>query len=298
MAPVEKYLKPEVIRTVSRLDLRAKFIVEGFLTGLHASPFHGFSVEFSEHRRYVQGDDPKDIDWLVYARTERYYIKKYEAETNITGYLLMDLSESMGYTYRQELTKFEYCICLAAALSYLMIHQQDPVGLITFGETLEKSLPARSRRSHLGEILAALAQSQPHGRTDLATNIEKIAAMIKHQSLIMIFSDLLTDPDGVIKSLHQLRHAGHDVILFHVMDEAEVTFPFSGNVMLEDPESTESMTLDASGIKSDYLDALQEFQEKYRQECQSMGADYLALDTSMPFDRALMEYLTQRKARF
>ena len=124
MSQAEKYLKPEVIQTVSRLDLRAKFIVEGFLSGLHASPYHGFSVEFSEHRRYVQGDDIKDIDWLVYARTDRYYIKKYEAETNITGYLLMDLSESMGYTYRQELNKFEYSICLAAALSYLMIHQQ------------------------------------------------------------------------------------------------------------------------------------------------------------------------------
>lgn len=298
MAPVEKYLKPEVIRTVSRLDLRAKFIVEGFLTGLHASPFHGFSVEFSEHRRYSQGDDIKDIDWLVYARTDRYYVKKYQAETNITGYLLMDLSESMGYTYRQDLTKFEYCICLAAALSYLMIHQQDPVGLITFGEHLEKSLPARSRRSHLGEILAALAQSEPKGKTDLTTNIHKIASMIKHQSLIMIFSDLLTDAEGVIKSLHQLRHAGHDVILFHVLDEAEVTFPFQGNVQLEDPESDDSMTLDASGIKNDYLTALQEFQDKYRQECLSMGADYMILDTSMPFDKALMEYLTQRKARF
>src|SRR5687768_5558862 len=129
---VEEYLKPEVIRTVSRLDLRARFIVEGFLSGLHASPFHGFSVEFSEHRRYTQGDDPKGIDWLVYAKTDRYYVKKYEAETNITGYLLMDLSESMAYTYRQTLTKLDYSICLAAALGYLMIHQQDPVGLITF----------------------------------------------------------------------------------------------------------------------------------------------------------------------
>ena len=131
MPGAEQYLKPEVIRTVSRLDLRARFIVEGFLSGLHASPYHGFSVEFSEHRRYSQGDDPKDIDWLVYAKTDRYYVKKYEAETNITGYLLMDLSESMAYTYQQELTKFDYSICLAAALAYLMIHQQDPVGVMT-----------------------------------------------------------------------------------------------------------------------------------------------------------------------
>ena len=165
----ESYLKPEVIRTVSRLDLRARFIVEGFLSGLHASPFHGFSVEFSEHRRYTQGDDPKDIDWLVYAKTDRYYIKKYQAETNITGYLLMDLSESMAYTYRQELTKFEYAVCLAAALAYLMVHQQDPVGLVTFDEKIRASLPAKSRRSQLANILALLAKAQPAGTTEIAT---------------------------------------------------------------------------------------------------------------------------------
>ena len=147
MPSAEQYLKPEVIRTVARLDLRARFIVEGFLSGLHASPYHGFSVEFSEHRRYTQGDDLKDIDWLVYAKTDRYYVKKYQAETNITGYLVMDLSESMGYTYRQELSKFEYSVCLAAALAYLMIHQQDPVGLMAFDEKIRNSLPARSKRS-------------------------------------------------------------------------------------------------------------------------------------------------------
>src|SRR5919198_5836337 len=146
----EKYLRPEVIRKVARLDLRAKFIVEGFLSGLHASPFQGFSVEFSEHRKYSPGDDLKDMDWNVYAKTEKYYIKKFEAETNVTGYLVMDLSASMGWTYRQELTKFDYAICLAAALAYLMIHQQDPVGLMTFGEKLQMSLPAKSKRSQLG----------------------------------------------------------------------------------------------------------------------------------------------------
>ena len=164
MSTAEQYLKPEVIRQIKRLDLRAQFIVKGFLQGLHASPFHGFSVEFSEHRKYTPGDDPKDIDWLVYAKTDKYYIKKFEAETNITGYLVMDLSRSMGYTYRQELTKFEYAICLAAALCYLMIHQQDPVGLITFDEKIRHSLPPRSRRSHLGDVLSLLANLQPDGQ--------------------------------------------------------------------------------------------------------------------------------------
>src|ERR1700742_2311335 len=146
MSPVEKYLRPEVIRQISRLDLRAQFIVKGFLQGLHSSPFQGFSVEFSEHRKYTPGDDPQDIDWLVFAKTDKYYIKKFEAETNITGYLVMDLSQSMGYTFRQELTKFEYGICLAAALCYLMIHQNDPVGLITFDEKVKNSLPPKSKR--------------------------------------------------------------------------------------------------------------------------------------------------------
>jgi len=147
MSTHEKYLRPEVIRQVARLDLRAKFIVEGFLAGLHASPLHGFSVEFSEHRKYVPGDDLKDLDWTVYAKTEKYYVKKFQAETNLTGYLVMDLSASMAWTYRQELTKFDYAICLAAALGYLMIHQQDPVGLVTFDTAIRASLPPRSRKS-------------------------------------------------------------------------------------------------------------------------------------------------------
>lgn len=296
--PVEKYLKPEVIQAVARLDLRARFIVEGFLAGLHSSPFHGFSVEFSEHRRYAQGDDPKNIDWLVYAKTERYYIKKYEAETNITGYLLLDLSESMGYTYRQTLTKFEYAICLAAAISYLMIKQQDPVGVVTFDDKIRDTLPARSKRTQLGNLLALLSRAKPTGVTDVGANLQRIAAMVRHRSMMMIFSDLLTDSASVLDGIRRLRHAGHDVILFHVLDEAEVAFPFQGVVDLRDPESGDSQVLDAAGIRQDYLEAVTEFRNDYRRECLKVGADYVPLDTSMPFDRALIQYLSQRQARF
>src|SRR5688572_28847366 len=233
MAAVEKYLKPEVIRQISRLDLRAQFIVKGFMQGLHASPFHGFSVEFSEHRKYTAGDDPQDIDWLVYAKTDKYYIKKFEAETNITGYLVMDLSKSMGYTYRQQLTKFEYGISLAAALCYLMIHQQDPVGLIAFDDKIRASLPPRSKRTQLGNVLSLLTNLRPTGKTEIAKCLTQIAAMLRHKSLVMLFSDLLADPEPVFAVLRRLRHAGHDVILFHILDEAEVRFPFSGVVELE-----------------------------------------------------------------
>lgn len=298
MASAEQYLKPEVIRSVARLDLRARFIVEGFLSGLHASPFHGFSVEFSEHRRYSQGDDPKDIDWLVYAKTDRYYVKKYQAETNITGYLLMDLSESMAYTYRQDLTKFEYSICLAAALAYMMVHQQDPIGLVTFDENIRACLPARSKRSQLANILALLAKARPTGPTDVAKNLRQFAPMVRHKSLIMLFSDLLTDPEPVIESIRMLRYAGHDIIIFHVLDEAEVYFPFSGMCELREPETGQIMTVDAAGIKADYLEALRELRQRYKQACLSIGADFVELDTSMRFDKALVEYLSQRKARF
>ncbi|MBL8815443.1 MAG: DUF58 domain-containing protein [Planctomyces sp.] len=298
MTSAEQYLKPEVIQNIARLDLRAKFIVEGFLTGLHSSPFHGFSVEFSEHRRYSSGDDPKDIDWQVFARTDRLYIKRYQAETNITGYLLMDLSRSMAYTYRQTLTKFDYAICLAAALSYLMIHQQDPVGLMTFDDQLRASLPARSRRSHLGDMLALLQKSAPTGSTGLAQNLRRIGAMIRHRSLMMLFSDLLADPDETISAIRMLRHAGHDVIVFHILDEAEVSFPFSGSVDLLEPESQDHEIVDAAAIRSEYLDALNEMRTRYKETCMHIGADYVALDTSMPFDKALLEYLFQRQARF
>src|ERR1700676_17259 len=253
MSTVEKYLRPEVIRQISRLDLRAQFIVKGFLQGLHSSPFQGFSVEFSEHRKYTPGDDPQDIDWLVYAKTDKYYIKKFEAETNITGYLVMDLSRSMGYTYRQELTKFEYGICLAAALCYLMVHQQDPVGLITFDEQIRQSLPARSKRTQIGQVLSLLANLKPTAKTDIARSLNQITAMLKHRSLVMIFSDLFAEPEGVLQALRRLRHGGHDVILFHILDEAEVRFPFAGMVEFEDPETADKIQVDASHFQQDYL---------------------------------------------
>jgi uncharacterized protein (DUF58 family) len=294
----EKYLRPDVIQKVARLDLRAKFIVEGFLAGLHASPFHGFSVEFSEHRKYVPGDDLKDLDWTVFAKTEKYYVKKFEAETNVTGYLVMDLSASMAYTYRQELTKLDYAICLAAALGYLMIRQQDPVGLITFDTAIRACLPPKSKRTQLGTMLSVLANLKPSGQTDVGACLHQLAAMIRSKSLVMLFSDLLTDPAPVIESLHHLRHRGNEVILFHVLDEAEVNFPFEGLIEFEDVEVPEKLTIDARGMRPDYLSAIEEFREQYRKECAGANIDYVPVDTSISFDKALMEYLIQRQRRF
>ncbi|MGD0897250.1 MAG: DUF58 domain-containing protein [Thermoguttaceae bacterium] len=297
MPSAERYLKPEVIRQIKRLDLRAQFIVKGFLHGLHASPMHGFSVEFSEHRKYTPGDDPKDIDWLIYAKTDKYYIKKFEAETNVTGYLVMDLSRSMGYTYRHELTKFEYAICLAAALCYLMIQQQDPVGLLTFDRKIRNSLRPRTRRSHLADVLSMLATLRPQGETDIAQSLVQVAAMLRHASLVMLFSDLLGEPEPILDALYRLRHGGHDVIVFHILDEAEVRFPFAGMVELEDPETHQRLALDADGFRRDYLAEIEAFRATYRRECAQARIDYVPLDTSMQFDRALTEYLVNRATR-
>ncbi|MFK8113259.1 MAG: DUF58 domain-containing protein [Rubripirellula sp.] len=297
-------LSPESLQQIQRLDLRARMVVRGFLQGLHASPFQGFSVQFSEHRRYNRGDDPKLIDWLVYAKTDKYYTKRYEAETNLTGYLVMDLSKSMGFSESQTMTKFEYCTCLAASLTYLMTMQQDPVGLISFAEKMRALLPARSRRGHLGDVMAQLSRLQPEGKTNLPDCIAQVAAMLKQHSLVMVFSDLLPNseeegtPEQVISALARLRHGGNDVILFHVMDEAEVNFPYEGPVQFEDAESGESVTVDATGFREDYLQQLADFRDAYKEGCNRLRIDYVPLDTSMPFDKALTEYLTQRQQRF
>jgi uncharacterized protein (DUF58 family) len=295
---VEEYLKPEVVRQIARLDLRAQFIVKGFLQGLHASPYQGFSVEFSEHRRYAPGDDPKDIDWLVYAKTDKHYVKKFEAETNITGYLVVDASASMAYTYRQSITKLDYSISLAAALCWLMVHQQDPCGLMVFDEKVTTSLPARSRRSQIAQVLSLLSKVTPSGKTDVARSLVQVAAMLRHRSLVMVFSDLLADPEPVRESLLRLRHGGHDVILFHVLDEAEVKFPFEGMVELDEPETRDKLVLDADAARAGYVAAVEAFRAGYKGWCFRAGVDYVPLDTSMQFDTALVEYLHSRRGRF
>lgn len=293
----EEYLNPSVVQSIKRLDLKAQFIVKGFMHGLHSSPLQGFSVEFSEHRKYEQGDDPKDIDWRLYARTDKYYVRKYEAETNMTGWLVVDSSASMGYSNGAGVTKFDYAISLAAALSYLMIYRQDPVGLATFGEKLGKSLPPRSKRSQFGTILSTLAQLRPAGETNVAASLAQLAGMIKRASLVMVFSDLLGDPEETLRSIYRLRHAGHDVIIFHILDDAETRFPFRGTVEFEDPETGETLVVDADSARDDYLRALEEFRARFRREASNAKFDFVELDVTIPFDKALLEYLTARSQR-
>ena len=295
---VEEYLKPEVVRQISRLDLRAQFIIRGFLQGLHSSPYQGFSVEFSEHRKYALGDDPKDIDWRIYAKTDKHYVKQFHAETNITCYLVIDTSSSMSYTYQQELSKLDYGISLAAALCWMMIHQQDPCGLILFDDKIRQSLPAKSRRSQIAQVLSVLAKVQPSGKTDIAGSLTQIAAMLRHRSLVMVFSDLLGDPLLIRDALLRLRHRGHDVILFHILDEAEEKFPFRGVVEFIEPESQEKITIDADAARKGYEEEVHLFREEFKRMCFQSRIDYVPLDTSMQFDAALVSYLQSRKNRF
>ena len=295
---VEEYLKPEVIREIGQLDLKARFIVEGFFAGLHASPFHGFSTDFSEHRKYVPGDEPRHIDWSVYAKTDRLFIKKYEARTTLDCYLIIDSSGSMDYASRAELpTKFEYCIYLAASLGYLVIHQQDSVGLILAGRGVDKYLPPRSKRTHLTSILVELSRARPKGETNLAAVLNQVGALARHRGLLVLFSDLLADPEALKRAIFALRRRGHDVILFHVLDAAEVTFPFRRPAVFEDPETGQSVRADPKGFREVYLDELQVFRDEYARFAMENNIDFVPLDTSTPFGKALVSFLAARQTQ-
>jgi uncharacterized protein (DUF58 family) len=294
----EEYLRPDVIQQVRRLDLKARFIVEGFISGLHASPFHGFSVEFSEHRKYVPGDDIRMIDWSVYGKTDRYYIKKFEAETNLDAWLLVDCSGSMDYATGDRMTKMDYAICLSAALGYLMISQQDSVGLVTFDEKLRTFLPPKSKRTHLQNMLGMLAATKPAGETHLAEALHDAASRIKKRGLVILLSDLLADQQQVIDALHHLKYRGHDLIIFQVLDYSEVAFEFDGSVRFTDPETDDRIDVDPQSIRAAYLEEIRAFIDQYKQECLNVRADFVTVDNSMTFDKALLEFLVERKSRF
>lgn len=306
MPSATEYLRPELIAQVQRLDLRARFIVEGFYAGLHSSPYHGFSVEFSDHRRYVPGDDLRLIDWNVYAKTDRYFIRQFRAETNLEAYLLMDLSGSMAFPARDEvepgaaprMSKLEYATCLAAALGYMMVQQQDSVGLGLLGPGLRGFLPARSKRSHLMRLLTELAAARPSGETDVAAGIHLVAERARRRGLMILFSDLWCEPRPLIDALHRLRHAGHEVIVFCVLDEAEATFPFGGPVKFEDPEDGARVTADAAAVRASYLAALRRWQDDFRDALAAMRGDLAIVHNGMAFDAVLTKFLIQRQARF
>ncbi len=290
----KKYLKPEVISRLSRLDLVARLVVEGFITGLHRSPYHGFSVEFSEYRPYMPGDPLRHIDWKVLGRTDRYYVKQFEEETNLRAYLLLDGSSSMGYT-SGSVTKLRYGIYLAAALSYLMLLQRDAVGLVTFDQKIRTYLPPRSIFSYLHVLLREMDRIKSGGRTHLSATFHELAERIKRRGLIIIFSDLFDDVEEVMASLKHFRHRKHEVIVFHILDPIERTFDFKKDGVFIDMETGDKIETQPWHIRSDYQEKVRAFTERYKRECRQHRIDYVPIDTSQSFDTALFRYLAKRK---
>lgn len=288
-----QYLQPDVVARLANLEIRARLVVEGFITGLHKSPYHGFSVEFAEHRPYMPGDEIRSIDWKVYGRTSRYYVKQFEEETNLKAYILVDTSASMMFA-SGSVSKMDYASCLAASLAYLMIHQKDASGLVLFDAKIRRYLPPRATKGYLSTIEKALQSAEHHEETAIGPTLHEIADRMKRRGLVILISDLMDDPSAVMTGLKHFRHKKNEVIVFQVLDPQERDFKYSGDVVFEDMESKERLQTQPWQLRTDYLAALQEFLDHYRRECRDNSIDHVLLDTRTPFDVALLEYITKR----
>ncbi len=294
----EKHLlDPLVLAKISSLILRARFVVEGVLTGLHRSPHHGQSIEFAEHKEYSPGDDLRHIDWKVYGKSDKYYVKQFEEETNLKGYILLDASGSMGYR-SNKISKLDYGITLAASLAYLMLKQLDAVGLLTFNEREGSYIPPRARSSHLQAILQVLEGLEPGSRTDLAKVLNNLAEKVRRRALVILISDLFDEADRVLDALKQFRHRKNEIIIFHILDPDEIEFPFKDLTVFLGMEGEGQILADPRGMKVTYQREIRSFIEKYRQVCLGNGIDYCLIKTSTPLDQALTEYLAKRERFF
>jgi uncharacterized protein (DUF58 family) len=288
-----QFLDPAVLARLGSLELKARTIVEGFLSGLHRSPFKGFSVEFAEYRQYMPGDDLSTIDWKVYARSDRHYVKKFEEETNLDCHLMLDVSASMGYG-SAGMTKHEYASCLAAALGYLMNRQRDGVGLTAFDNRVVSMLPASARPGHLRALLVTLDRLRLGTGTDVAKPLHQLAESLTKRGMVVLISDLLDDPERVVRSLKHFRYRGTDVIVFHVLDPDEIDFPFELPARFEDLESGEEVMAVPAAVRQHYLKGMGALIERYRRELGATGIDYHLLRTSEPLEMALLAYLSTR----
>jgi uncharacterized protein (DUF58 family) len=295
MNDYRKYLQPDTVAQFSNLELIARLVVEGFITGLHKSPYHGFSVEFAEHRQYRPGDETKNIDWKVYARTNKFYVKQYEEETNLRSIIALDISGSMKYASKGYISKYEYALYLTASLATLMIQQRDAVGIAIYDEDLIKFLPPKSKPSYLSEILKLLANIEPTNKTNTSKALDNLAEIVKRRSLVIILSDFLDDADSVLQALKHFRHRNNEVIAFQVLDPREIDFKLGQGATFVDIETGEEMISHPHHIHFSYSEAVDNFINKIKSECFNHNIDYFLIDTSKPFDKALREYLTKRK---
>jgi uncharacterized protein (DUF58 family) len=289
-----KYLDPAVVSRLKGMDIKARLVVEGFVSGLHRGPYKGFSVEFAEHRQYMPGDPIRYIDWKVYGKTDRFYIKEYEEETNLRAYIIMDGSGSMGYS-SNGMTKLEYGSYLAASLSYLMLKQQDSVGLLIFDTKLRTYIPPRSVKRHLHVLLKELSNLGAAAETDLGRSLDELAQRVRRRGLVILISDLLDEEDRVIRGLKLFRHRKHEVIVFHVLDPYEVTFPFEHEVILRDMETGEEIPAVPWEVRKEYRESVGSWIDRYRTVLRQSGIDYVPIRTSTPFDVALFSYLEKRQ---
>ena len=291
------FLDPTVLAGLANLELRARVAVEGFLSGLHKSPHRGFSVEFNDYRHYQRGDDMRHLDWKLYARSDKFYIKQYEDETNVRCVILLDTSASMDYS-SGGLSKLNYGVTLASALSYFIMRQRDAVGLITFDEQVRDYIPAKCRQPHLMHILRTLSTVESGTKTDVVKPLTDLAASLTKKSIVILITDMLDDEERIINTLQNLRGMGNDIITFQIMDDAELNFPFDEASEFIDMENNESYITSPAAIRKAYLNNLNEFLSYCKKKCQSSGVDYCLLNTAEPLDEALTSYMSKRAKHF
>ena len=282
-----------MVAMLDSVSLKAKMVVEGYIIGQHRSPYHGFSVEFAEHRSYEPGDEIRHIDWKLYGKTNRLYVKRYEEETNLRTHLILDTSKSMAYT-SDSVSKLEYGSYLLAALSYLMIRQQDAAGVVLFDENIRSFIPPKSTPSHLNTLLNALDVESPGEDTKIEPVLHEMAERIKKRGLVIIISDLFDDPENIMNGLKHFRHGKQEVILFHILDRNELEFDFNGRTKFVDMESGEEITTDPWHVKNEYKNLIIELQDYYKSECRLNSIDYVPLFTDDSLDKGLSEYFNKR----
>ena len=289
------YFEPDKVGKLKNLNLLVRQAVEGFISGLHRSPHRGFSVEFSEHREYSPGDDLRHLDWIAWARSDRYYIKQYEQETNLRAHILLDVSGSMGFRLGDGPTKLQYGCFLVACLSYLMCRQQDVVGMVAFDEKVRFKLPPASAAAHLDRIFRYLSNTQPGRGTAVASTFHDLAMSIDRRGLVIVVSDLHDDPDQIVRALQHFAYKKHQIIVFHVLDEAELSFPFRGMKTFIDMETGNRLQVDAGRIRDTYLREMKDLTDFLRKECSDRKIEYVLAPTNAPYDHMLLQYLSRRK---
>ncbi len=294
----QRYLNPLTLASIEGLDLQARLVVEGYVSGLHKSPYHGFSVEFAEHREYVPGDDIRHVDWKVWSKTDKFYLKQYEEETNLLTYLLLDTSESMGYASEGNVTKLQYAQFVAAALAYMILQQQDSVGLAIFDDAVRRYLRPGGQPSHLKELFHLMDVSPAREKSDVGVILDDLAERFKKRGVVVILSDLLDDPARILAGLKHLRHRRHEVIIFHILDPAEVDFPFRDTTLFKGMEGLPDVLTEPHALRKAYQEELSAYLDTLKKGCRMIDIDYVPMRTDSPLDISLSSYLASRATRF